>query len=125
MIYWLLPRLFQTKLYSTKLATWHFWIATIGLLGYIIPIYVAGLTQGLSLRALDEKGNLLYPDFLKTVQTILPMYWLRAVGGSLYIVGALMMVINYVMTRASRPAKYDVPVYSAPKLSSVYVTARI
>ncbi len=123
MIYWLLPRLYQTKLFSTKLATWHFWIATIGLLGYILPIYVAGLTQGLSLRALDENGQLQNPDFLKTVQTILPMYWLRAIGGTLYIAGALMMVVNFVMTRATRPAKYDVPVYSAPKLSSVYIDA--
>jgi cytochrome c oxidase cbb3-type subunit I/II len=123
MIYWLLPRLYQTKLFSTKLATWHFWIATIGLLGYILPIYVAGLTQGLSLRALDENGQLQNPDFLKTVQTILPMYWLRAIGGTLYIAGALMMVVNFVLTRATRPAKYDVPVYSAPKLSSVYIDA--
>jgi cytochrome c oxidase cbb3-type subunit I/II len=123
MIYWLLPRLYQTKLFSTKLATWHFWISTIGLAVYILPIYAAGLTQGLSLRALDESGQLANPDFLKTVQAILPMYWLRSIGGAMYIVGALLMVVNYLMTRASRPAKYEVPVYSAPKLSSVYIDA--
>ncbi len=121
MLYWLAPRIFQTNLFSTRLATWHFWISTIGLLGYIIPIYVAGLTQGLQLRALDENGQLLYPDFLKTVQTILPMYWLRVIGGSLYVTGALLMIVNFVATWMRRPAKYEVPIYSAPRLSRDYM----
>lgn len=120
MVYWLLPRIFQTKLYSVKLATWHFWIATIGILLYVVPIYVAGLTQGLMWRALDEKGGLQY-GFLETVQAILPMYWLRVGGGLLYIAGALMFLYNYAMTWMTRPAKYEVPVYSAPRLTSHFV----
>ena len=80
MMYWLLPRIFQTKLWSTKLATWHFWVGTLGILLYIIPIYVAGLTQGLMWRAFTPEGNLAYPDFVETVNAIVPMWWAR-VGG--------------------------------------------
>ncbi len=120
MLYWLLPRIFQTKLYSTRLATWHFWIGTIGILGYVMPIYVAGLTQGLMWRALDDKGGLQY-NFLETVQAILPMYWLRVAGGVLYMAGALMFVYNYIMTWMTRPATYEVPVYQAAPLAKQYV----
>ncbi len=64
MLYWLLPRIFQTKLWSPKLATWHFWIGTLGILLYVIPIYVAGLTQGLMWRAFNHTGNLAYQNSL-------------------------------------------------------------
>ena len=121
MIYWLLPRLFQTKLYSQKLAEWHFWLGTIGILLYVVPIYVAGLTEGLMLRALDENGALKYPIFLQTVQAIRPMYWLRVVGGCLYLLGAFLLAYNFLRTWMTRPAKYDVPLYSAPRLSAHYV----
>ena len=66
MLYWLMPRIFQTKLWSSKLATWHFWLGTIGILAYIIPIYVAGLTQGLMWRATDSQGNLSY-EFIEAI----------------------------------------------------------
>lgn len=120
MIYWLLPRLYQTKLWSTKLAEWHFWIGTIGILLYIIPIYAAGITQGLMWRALDDLGRLKYPDFVETVQTIVPFWWTRIFAGSLYVFGVLMMAFNAFMTWRTRPAKYDVPVYTAPRLSRTY-----
>ena len=120
MIYWLLPRIFQTKLYSTTLATWHFWIATIGILLYIMPIYWAGITQGLMWRALDDKGGLQY-TFLETVQAILPFYWVRVIAGLLYIIGALMFAYNCLMTWMSRPATYEVPVYQAAPLSKQYI----
>lgn len=120
MLYWLLPQIFQTRLYSVRMATWHFWIATIGILLYVVPIYVAGLTQGLMWRALDEKGGLQY-SFLETVQAILPMYWLRVGGGLLYIAGAVMFACNYFMTWQSRPAKYEIPVYQAPRLSTEFI----
>jgi cytochrome c oxidase cbb3-type subunit I/II len=116
MIYWLLPRLYQTKLWSTKMAEWHFWVGTIGILLYIIPIYAAGITQGLMWRALKPNGDLLY-TFLETVQTIVPFWWTRVGAGTLYVVGVLMLAYNAFMTWRSRPAKYDVPVYSAPRLS--------
>jgi len=119
MLYWLTPRLFQTKLWSTKAASLHFWIATIGILLYIVPIYVAGLAQGLMWRSMDETGQLVYPDFVETISSILPMWWLRVLGGALFVGGVILMVVNYVMTWLTRPSKYDVPVYQAPKLEKI------
>jgi cytochrome c oxidase cbb3-type subunit I/II len=121
MLYWLLPRIFQTKLWSTKLATWHFWVGTLGILLYIIPIYVAGLTQGLMWRAFDAQGNLAYPDFVETVNAIIPMWWTRVGGGALYIAGIGLMTVNYLMTWLSRPATYEVPVHHAAPLSRNFV----
>jgi cytochrome c oxidase cbb3-type subunit I/II len=125
MIYWLLPRIFQTKLYSEKLATWHFWIATLGILLYIIPIYAAGLTQGLMWRAFDAEGYLAYREFVETVIAIKPMWWARVGGGSLYVAGVLLLAYNYTMTWRSRPAKYEVPVIQAAPLSRYYQDAPV
>ncbi len=121
MIYWLLPRLYQTKLYSVKLATWHFWLGTIGILLYILPIYVAGLTQGLMWRALTETGQLMHPDFLETVRALMPLYAIRVVAGLLFIVGMLLMVYNFAMTWRSAPVKYEEPIVRAPRLAPTYV----
>ncbi|MBL9031732.1 MAG: cytochrome-c oxidase, cbb3-type subunit I [Phycisphaerae bacterium] len=121
MMYWLLPRIFQTKLYSTRLATTHFWLATVGILLYVIPIYVAGLTQGLMWRAFDQSGNLQYPDFVETVNALIPMYWVRVIGGTLYVGGSLLAAFNYFKTWQSRPAKYEEVVHEAPALSRTYV----
>jgi cytochrome c oxidase cbb3-type subunit I/II len=85
-----------------------------------MPIYVAGLTQGLMWRAIDPNGGLAYPDFVETTSKLIPLYWIRVGGGSLFVVGAILMVINFIMTWASRPACYEVPVYSAPKLTGDY-----
>ncbi|MCG3121822.1 MAG: hypothetical protein GIKADHBN_00193 [Phycisphaerales bacterium] len=120
MIYWLLPRLFQTKLYSRKMAEWHFWAGTLGILLYVIPIYFGGITQGLMWRAFDETGRLQFPDFVETVMALMPFYWLRAIGGLLFIAGMLIMIVNAILTWRTRPAKYDEPVHSAPALSPVY-----
>ena len=117
MLYWLLPRIFQTKLWSTKLATWHFWLGTLGILFYIIPIYVAGLTQGLMWRAMNDTGYLQYPDFVETVNAIVPLWWARVGGGALYIAGIGCLTVNYFMTWKSRPATYEVPVIQAPPLT--------
>ncbi|MDP2724281.1 MAG: cytochrome-c oxidase, cbb3-type subunit I [Bacteroidales bacterium] len=100
-IYWLVPRLFKTKLWSTKLANVHFWIATLGMLFFSIPLYFAGFTQALMWKQFTAEGFLAYPNFLETVTQILPMYYLRAFGGSLYIIGALMFVYNVVKTAKS------------------------
>ena len=96
MVYWLLPRLFQTKLWSTKLAEWHFWLGTVGILGYIMPIYVAGLTQGLMWRAIDESGSLAYPDFVETTARLIPLYWIRVGGALLFFSGAILMFVNFI-----------------------------
>ncbi|HVU64432.1 MAG TPA: cytochrome-c oxidase, cbb3-type subunit I [Phycisphaerales bacterium] len=116
MIYWLAPRLFQAPLHSKKLATTHFWLGTLGILMYIIPIYVAGITQGLMWRAFDETGNLKFPDFVETVAKLMPFYWIRVGGGLLFLTGALLMAYNLVRTWMARPARYEEPVQSAPAL---------
>lgn len=123
MIYWLIPRIFQTKLYSKKLAEWHFWLGTVGILLYIVPIYVAGLTQGLMWRAIDDQGNLMYPKFVETVMVLMPMYWIRVFGGLLFAGGALLCLYNFFRTWQTRPAVYEEPVYTAPPLSKDYQDA--
>jgi cytochrome c oxidase cbb3-type subunit I/II len=116
MLYWLAPRIFQTKLWSTRLANVHFWIGTLGILLYIVAMYAAGVTQGLMWRAFDETGRLAYPDFIETVVRIIPMYWVRAIGGSLYVAGVVLALVNLYMTWRARPARYEEPAFSAPPL---------
>ena len=108
MIYWLLPKLWKTELWSKALANAHFWLATLGILLYIVAMYSAGITQGLMWRAFDDTGSLMYPDFMETVTAILPMYWVRLVGGSLYLIATFFAVINLYMTiRKSKSEKQD------------------
>jgi len=121
MMYWLLPRLFQTKLHSQKLANLHFWVGTIGILLYIIPIYVAGVTEGLMWRGLNDQGQLLYPDFVESVKAVIPMWTLRAVGGSLYLSSVLIGGWNFLMTWRSRPAVYEQTAHYAPPLARVHI----
>lgn len=118
MLYWMLPRIFQTKLWSPKLANIHVWIGTLGILFYILPIYAAGFFQGYNWRRLDETGLLVNPEFLETLQETVPMWWARVFGGLLYVSGVLLMAVNYLMTWRSRPAVYEVPVYTAPRLGA-------
>ncbi|HEY8943317.1 MAG TPA: cytochrome-c oxidase, cbb3-type subunit I [Polyangiaceae bacterium] len=118
MLYWLAPRIFQTKLWSKKLAEVHFWIGTLGILLYIVAIYAAGVTQGLMWRAFDATGRLAYPDFVETVTRILPMYWVRVVGGSLYVAGVALGLLNLVMTWRARPAAYRAEIHEAPPLGN-------
>ena len=121
MLYWLLPRLFQTKLWSTRLAEVHFWIGTLGILLYIVSIYAAGLTQGLMWLAFDSEGYLKYGDFVETSVRLIPMYWVRVIGGGAYVVGVLLLGLNMLMTWLRRPSTYEVPVIEAPALSRDYV----
>ncbi len=125
MIYWLLPRLYQTKLWSKSMAEWHFWLGTIGILLYIVPIYAAGITQGLMWRAMDDLGRMQYPNFVETVQSIVPFWWARVFGGLLFVAGVIMLAINATMTWLNRPSKYDVPVFHAPRLERNYQDAPI
>ena len=97
MLYWLMPRLFATKLFSVKLANIHFWLGTLGILFYAIPIYWAGWTQSLMWKEFTDAGFLKY-EFLETVTQILPMYYMRVVGGTLYLTGALLMIYNIIKT---------------------------
>jgi cytochrome c oxidase cbb3-type subunit I/II len=121
MIYWLAPRLFQTPLHSKRLANAHFWIASFGIILYVIAIYSAGVTQGLMWRAFDETGRLQYPDFVETVARLVPMYWMRVAGGSLYIVGMVLFIYNIVKTWKKRPVTYAEPEIKAAPLARKYV----
>jgi cytochrome c oxidase cbb3-type subunit I/II len=96
MLYWLMPRLYQTKLWSTKLANYHFWIGLLGMMFYVVPMYVSGVTQGLMWKQFNPEGFLQYPTFLETVLQLLPMYQLRAVGGTLYLIGTVLMRDQHV-----------------------------
>ncbi len=116
MIYWMAPRLFQTKMWSKGLMELHFWIGTIGILLYIVSMYVAGLTQGLMWRAFDTTGNLAYPEFVETVMRIMPHYKLRALGGALYLTGVIIALFNVFMTWMNRPKTYEETVHEAPAL---------
>jgi cytochrome c oxidase cbb3-type subunit I/II len=100
MLYWLLPKIFRTELYSKKLAGFHFWIGTIGILFYAIPMYWAGFTQSLMWKEFTDDGFLKYPNFLETVTQIVPMYRLRVIGGSLYLIGVIVMMFNLFKTAA-------------------------
>jgi len=97
-LYWLIPRLFNTKLHSEKLANTHFWVGTLGILFYAIPLYWAGWTQSLMWKEFTPDGLLKYGNFLETVTQILPMYAMRAIGGTIYLTGNIIMVYNLIKT---------------------------
>jgi cytochrome c oxidase cbb3-type subunit I/II len=97
-LYWLVPRIYKTELYSKKLASFHFWIGTLGILFYAIPMYWAGFTQGLMLKEFTPEGILKYPSFLETTMRILPMHVMRSVGGTLYLTGVIVMAYNLYKT---------------------------
>jgi cytochrome c oxidase cbb3-type subunit I/II len=119
MIYWLVPRLYNTRLYSAKLANVHFWIATLAIVFYAVPLYIGGITQALMWKQFTPDGFLKYPNFLETVAQLIPMYTIRAFGGALYVTGFLILVFNIVKTiqagsfvaeeEAQAPALYTEP----------------
>ena len=101
MLYYIVPRIYKTQLFSKSLANTHFWFATLGLLFYAIPLYVAGITQSLMWKEFTVDGFLRYPNFVETLTQIMPMYMLRVLGGILYITGALFSVFNLYKTAKS------------------------
>jgi len=99
MLYYMVPKLWKTDIYSVKLGNLQYWTATIGLILYIISMWVAGITQGSMWRAIDqETGMLVYPNFIETVVRIVPMYWVRAIGGTLVLLSFIIMFYNMVKT---------------------------
>ena len=99
-LYWLIPRIFQTELYSKKLINFHFWIGTLGILFYAVPMYISGFTQGLMWKEFNPEGTLKYGNFLETTLQLIPMHIIRAFGGTLYLVGAIVMGYNLFKTMA-------------------------
>jgi cytochrome c oxidase cbb3-type subunit I/II len=101
MFYYLFPKMYRTSLYSEKLANAHFWIGTLGILFWALPMYVSGFTQSLMWKEFNPDGTLVYGNFLETVTQLLPFFLLRAIGGLLYLTGAVLFVINMIGTAAS------------------------
>jgi cytochrome c oxidase cbb3-type subunit I/II len=118
MVYWLVPKMFKARLHSTPLANFHFWIGTLGIILYALPMYVAGFTQALMWKDFNPDGSLVYGNFLETVNEIMPMYWMRAIGGSLYIIGFIVMLYNIVVTIRSGSTVTD-ELAEAPALTRV------
>jgi cytochrome c oxidase cbb3-type subunit I/II len=100
-LYWVVPRMWETKLYSTKLANVHFWLGTLGIIFYAVPMYVSGVVQSLMWKEFNIEGFLVYKNFLETTVQILPLHMLRAVGGALYLTGAIIMTYNLIKTAYS------------------------
>ncbi|MEO7177099.1 MAG: cytochrome-c oxidase, cbb3-type subunit I, partial [Saprospiraceae bacterium] len=118
MLYWLFPRLYGRALYSKKLANFHFWISTLGIMFYVVPLYVAGLTQFEMWRDFTADGFLRYANFLETVTEIIPMYALRSLGGTMYIIGFITMIFNLWKTAAAGTLTANEDA-SAPALSNL------
>ena len=113
-MYWLIPRIYKTELYSKKLAGFHFWIGTLGILFYAIPMYWAGFTQGLMWKEFTAEGLLKYPNFLATTLQIIPMHVLRSIGGALYLTGVLAMAYNLIKTMRSAKLVANEPAEAMP-----------
>ncbi|MFN3872150.1 MAG: cytochrome-c oxidase, cbb3-type subunit I [Ignavibacterium sp.] len=97
-LYWLIPRLWRTNLYSVKMANVHFWIGFLGIVFYALSMWFSGITQSLMWKQFNDLGTLQYPNFLETVLQIVPMYIIRAIGGTLYLIGVILMIYNLVKT---------------------------
>jgi cytochrome c oxidase cbb3-type subunit I/II len=113
-LYWMVPRIYQTTLFSEKLIKVHFWIATLGIALYAIPMYISGFTQGMMWKQFTLEGTLQYGNFLDTTLQVLPMHIMRAVGGTLYLVGAIIMAFNLFKTMAQGSLLANEAAESAP-----------
>ena len=118
MIYWLVPRMTKGPLFSTKLANFHFWIGTLGIILYTLPMYVAGFLQASMWKQFNPDGTLTYGNFLETVTQIMPMYWMRAIGGTLYLAGMLVLVYNITKTIMANETIED-ELAEAPELQKI------
>mgnify|MGYP000223347359 FL=1 len=96
-LYHMIPRLWDTRIYSNKLVEAHFWLATIGIVLYIVAMWISGITQGLMWRSFDEFGNLQY-SFVESVVAMMPFYAMRAIGGMFFLTGTALMTVNMFMT---------------------------
>ncbi|GEP43378.1 cytochrome-c oxidase, cbb3-type subunit I [Brevifollis gellanilyticus] len=104
MFYWLAPRLWNTKLYSTSMANFHFWIGTLGILLYVVAMWISGIMQGLMLNQVTADGLALKNTFLDTLQAIRPLMGLRVIGGAMFLVGWIVMIVNLWKTiRSGKP----------------------
>lgn len=120
MLYWLIPRMYHTPLFSKKLLNTHFWLGTLGILFYAVPMYISGFTQGMMWKEFTPEGTLRYSNFLETTLQLLPMHRMRAIGGVLYLLGAILMGYNLFKTMAAGTLTANEPA-EAPALPKAYV----
>lgn len=125
MFYWMVPRLWNTKLYSVRLADLHFWTGMVGILLYVASMWVSGITQGLMLNSVTPEGVLAYPNFLDAVTAVKAMWATRMVGGIIFLFGFIAMAYNIWRTiRSGSPARATVEVeiseHSRPEGLSVW-----
>jgi cytochrome c oxidase cbb3-type subunit I/II len=118
-LYWIIPKMWKTELHSKKLANLHFWIAFLGILIYAAPLYWAGITQGLMWKQFSPDGFLMYRNFLETVTHLVPMYAIRALGGSLFLAGSIVMLYNLIMTM-KRGSFMATETFKAPAMASIH-----
>jgi cytochrome c oxidase cbb3-type subunit I/II len=104
MIYYLIPKLWKVPVFSPKLMAAHFWLGTIGIVLYMVSMWAAGITQGLMWWKFTEQGTLQYPEFIETVVELLPFYWVRLIGGTMYLIGVFIMAYNMYRSIASASA---------------------
>ncbi len=107
MVYWLVPRLWRTPLHSQSLANTHFWLAMVGILFYLVSMWIAGITEGLLWKQFTPEGVLAYPNFVEIVTKLKPFYWMRAVGGGMYLSGLFILVYNVFRTISAAPKPVD------------------
>jgi cbb3-type cytochrome c oxidase subunit I len=104
-VYWMVPRLWNRPLANPRGPTTHFWLATIGIVLYTVSMWAAGLMEGVQWRQVNEVGLLAHPVFLDIVHRLEPFYWLRLIGGTMYLAGAVLMAVNLWRTiRGPQPA---------------------
>jgi cytochrome c oxidase cbb3-type subunit I/II len=122
-LYWLIPRIYKTELYSKKLASFHFWIGTLGIIFYAVPMYWAGFTQSLMLKEFTVEGMLKYPNFLETTLRIIPMHVVRSVGGGIYLLGVIVMAYNLIRTARQGSLVANEPAQALP-LEPIHTMAK-
>lgn len=122
-LYWMVPRMWNTNLYSTKMANVHFWLGTLGIIFYALPMYVSGVVQSLMWKEFNPEGFLVYKNFLETTVQIIPLYMLRALGGGLYLIGAIIMTYNLIKTAYSGSFIANEQAEAAPLVKEYTATA--
>ncbi|MCZ8353456.1 MAG: cytochrome-c oxidase, cbb3-type subunit I [Cyclobacteriaceae bacterium] len=121
-LYWVVPRMWATSLYSNKLANLHFWLGTLGIIFYALPMYTSGVVQSLMWKEFNAEGFLVYKNFLETTVQILPMHMLRATGGALYLTGAIIMTYNLIKTAYAGKFIANEEAEAAPLEKAAHVT---
>lgn len=122
MLYWLIPKLFNTTLHSKKMAGTHFWIGTLGIILYAIPMYWSAFRTYFMMKAFTPEGQLQY-QFIDVVQTIIPFYVLRAIGGTIFLIGVILMIIN--LWKTAKAGSFLAEEYGeAPALEKRYVSPK-